>query len=65
MMIRGNAATRAAIHTFIHSFHIPLIFTDVELVIFIINIVYKQVNIVIPFTNYKKPTNALRRLVLF
>jgi hypothetical protein len=40
------------IHSFIHLFHIPLIFTDVELVIFIINIEYKQVNIVIPYTKH-------------
>jgi hypothetical protein len=44
-------ALQSFIHSFIHLFHIPLIFTDVELVIFIINIVYKQVNIVIPYCN--------------
>ena len=39
------------IHSFIHSFYIPLIFTDVELVIYIVSIVGKQVYTVVSYCN--------------
>jgi hypothetical protein len=34
---------------FIYLFYIPLIFTDVELVVYIVSIVDKQVYIVVPY----------------
>jgi len=37
--------------SFIHLFYIPLIFTDVELVIYIVSIVGKQVYIVVSYCN--------------
>jgi len=39
------------IHSFIHLFYIPLIFTDVELVICIVSIVDKQVYTVVLYCN--------------
>jgi hypothetical protein len=36
-------------HSFIHLFYIPLIFTDVELVICIVSLVGKQVYTVAPY----------------
>jgi hypothetical protein len=36
---------------FVCLFYIPLIFTDVELVIFVVSIVDKQVYIVVPYCN--------------
>ena len=39
------------IHSFIHVFYIPLIFTDVELVIYIVSIIGKQVYTVVSYCN--------------
>jgi len=43
---------RARSYSFIHSFiYIPLIFTDVELVIYIVSTVGKQLYTVVPYCN--------------
>ena len=50
--MKHRVTTYISVYAFIHSFiYIPLIFTDVELVIYIVSIVGKQVYTVVPYCN--------------